>query len=154
MEKWPILDQNNGLTPFQKSQFFAFFKLLVFVTQKHVFSFQNIVKHFFVPYIAKKQNMEKWPILDQKHGLTPLQKSQFYHFLSLLSLWPRKPFFRSRISQNTFSCPILPKKKDRKNGQFWTKNHGLTPLQKSHFFHFLNLLFLQPRKAFFRSRIS
>ena len=27
--------------------------------------------------------MEKWPFFDQKHGLTPLEKSQFFDFLNL-----------------------------------------------------------------------
>ena len=44
--------------------------------------------------------MEKWPILDQKDGLTPLQKSQFFDFFNFVFLQPRKAFFRSRISQN------------------------------------------------------
>ena len=34
------------------------------------------------------------------------------------------------------------------------KNHGLTPLEKCHFLDVLNLLFLLPRNAFYRSRIS
>ena len=34
------------------------------------------------------------------------------------------------------------------------QNDGLTPLEKCQFVDFLNFLFLSPRKAFFRSRIS
>ena len=34
------------------------------------------------------------------------------------------------------------------------QNRWLTPLEKCQFFDFLNLLFLEPGKAFFRSRIS
>ena len=47
--------------------------------------------------------MEKRPLLDQNHGLTPLEKCQFFDFLNLMFLEPKKPFFRSRISQKTFS---------------------------------------------------
>ena len=66
--------------------------------------------------------MEKWPVLDQNDGLTPLQKSQFLDFMNFLFLYPRQAFFfPSRISQNTFSWPILPKIKTWENGQFWTK---------------------------------
>ena len=43
--------------------------------------------------MLKKRKMEKWPILDQNRGLTPLQKSQFFDFLNLLFLEPRKAFF-------------------------------------------------------------
>ena len=37
--------------------------------------------------------MEKWPIFDQNHGLTPLEKSQFSDFLNFLFLKSRKAFF-------------------------------------------------------------
>ena len=86
--------------------------------------------------------------------LTPLQKCQFFDFLNLLFLEPRKAFFRSRISQNTFSWPILARKKKMEKWPIFEQNHGLTPLQKCQFFDFLNFLFLLPRHAFFRFRIS
>ena len=141
MEKWPILNQNHGLTlcknhifstfwtccfytlerrffvleyrkthfpslyclktkhgkmanfgpkpwvnPFEKITFFPLFELAVFIAQKRVLSFRNIVKHIFLAYIASQQKMKKWPILNQYHGLTPLQKSHFFHFLNLLFL--------------------------------------------------------------------
>ena len=46
----------------------------------------------------KKKKMEKWPILDQNHWLTPLEKSQFSDFLNFSFFLSRKAFFRSRIS--------------------------------------------------------
>ena len=42
-------------------------------------------------------------------------------------------FFRSRISEKTFSWRILPKKKKLEKWLFLDQNHGLTPLQKSQF---------------------
>ena len=62
--------------------------------------------------------------MDQNHGLTPLKKCQFFDFLNFFFLWLRKAFFCSRISSKTFSWPILPKNKSRKNGHFWTKTMG------------------------------
>ena len=96
--------------------------------------------------------MEKSQIQDQKDGLTPLQKCQFFDFLNFLFLLPRKAFLRSRIEKNTFLWPILPKKKLEKWPLF-DQNHKSTALQKCLFFDFLNFLFLLPRKTFFRSRI-
>ena len=84
--------------------------------------------------------MEKWPILDQNYGLTPLEKCHFFDVLNFLFLWPKKAFFCSRISQKTFSWPILPKKKKLERGLFLDENHGLTPLQKCQFFDFFELL--------------
>ena len=37
-------------------------------------------------YIAEKKKLEKWQFLDQNHGLTPLEKSQFFDFLNFLFL--------------------------------------------------------------------
>ena len=81
-EKWPILDQNHGLSPLDKSQFFDFFNLLVFLSQKGVFLLQNILKHIFLAQIPKTRKMEKWLILDQNHGLTTLEKCQYLDSLN------------------------------------------------------------------------
>ena len=89
-----------------------------------------------------------------KNGLTPLKKSQFFDFLKFLFLESWKAFSRSRISEKTFSWPILPKKERWKNGHFFDQNHGLIPLEKSQFLDFLNFLFLKSKKAFSRSRKS
>ena len=97
-EKWPFFDQNHGFTPLDKRSIFRLLELLVFIAQKEIFSFQNIVEDIFLPYIAKKKNMEKWPFLDQSHGLIPLEKCQIFDFLNFLFLQPKKAFFRSRIS--------------------------------------------------------
>ena len=59
--------------------------------------------------------MEKRLFLEQNHLLT------FFDFLNLLFLYPRKVFFRSRISEDIFSWPILPKKKDGKMAIFGPK---------------------------------
>ena len=86
--------------------------------------------------------MEKWPIFDQNHGLTPLEKWQFFDFLNFLFLYPKKAIYRSKISQNTFSRPILPLKKRMEKWPIFDQNHGVTPFEKWQFFHFLNFLFL------------
>ena len=62
------------VTPLKKILIFRVFKNLVLITEKGFFSFFNIVKHIFLAYIALKK-MEKLPLLDQNHGLTPLEKS-------------------------------------------------------------------------------
>ena len=149
-----IIGPKPWVNPIGKMSIFGLFGLLVFIAQKGVFSFQNIVKDIFLPYIIFKKKMEKWPIFEKNHGLTPLQKCQFFYFLNFLFLQPSKAFFRSRISQNTFSWPILLKKKKMEKWPIFDLNHGLTPLERCQFLDFLNFLFLSPRKAFFRSRIS
>ena len=49
--------------------------------------------------------------------------------------------FRSRISQKTFSWPILPKKKKLEKWPFLDQNHGLTPFEKMSIFGLFGLLF-------------
>ena len=138
---------------FGKMSIFRVFVLLVFLAQKGVFSFQNIVKDIFLAYIASKKKLKKWPFLDQNQGLTPLEKFNLSTFLACYfyslerrfsvleyckglfpSLYcikkkirktqPRKAFFCSRISPKTFSLPVFPKKESWKNGHFWTKTMG------------------------------
>ena len=77
---------------------FRLFELLVFIALKGVFSFLNIVEHIFLAYIAFKKNWKKLPFLDQNHELTPSEKCQFFDFLNVLFLYPKKAFFRARIS--------------------------------------------------------
>ena len=102
------------VNPFAKMtifRLFELFKLLVFIAQKGIFSFQNIIEYIFLVYIASKKKFQQWPFLNQNHGLTPLEKCQFFDFLNFLFLQPKKAFFPSRISQNTFPCSILRQKK-------------------------------------------
>ena len=96
--------------------------------------FYNLEKRFFVLeyrkrqfsylFYLKKKKLEKWPFFDQNHGLTPFEKCQIIDFLNFMFLYPRKAFFRSRISLTIFSWPKLPKKKRWTNGHFWTKTMG------------------------------
>ena len=79
---WPNLWAN----PFGKMLVFLLFEAVVFIAYTGVFSFKNMVKHIFLAYIAWKKKLKKWPIFNQNHGLTPLEKTQFFDFLKLLFL--------------------------------------------------------------------
>ena len=48
---------------------------------------------------------------DERHGLTPLEKCDFWDFEILTFLWPKIACFVSRISLNLFSRLILTKNK-------------------------------------------
>ena len=134
--------------PLGKMSIFRLLELLVFIASKGIFSFQNNVKDILLAYIAKQKKLEKRPLLDQNHGFTPLKKCEFFDFLNVFFLQPRKACFRSRISKKTFCWPILPKK-SWKCGNFWTKT-----MEKCQLFDFFYFLFLQPRKEFFRCKKS
>ena len=54
-----VFGPNPWVNPFGKMSIFRLFELLVFIAQKGVFSFQNIVKDIFLPCIAKKNKSWK-----------------------------------------------------------------------------------------------
>ena len=85
MEKWPIFGQNHGRTPLEKSQFFDFSASCFYSIERRFFALEKRKTHFTGLDCFKKKT-EKWPILDQNHGLTPLEKSQFSDFFNILFL--------------------------------------------------------------------
>ena len=144
-----IFGPKPWVNPFGEMSIFRLFRPLLFIAQKGVFSFQNIIKDIFQAYIALKKKLEKLPFLDQNHGLTPLEKCQFFDFLNFLFLQLERRFFLLKYHKRHFPGLYCLKKKLNKL-PFLDQN----PLEKYQFFDFLNFLFLQLRKAFFRSRIS
>ena len=78
--KMAIFGPKPWVIPFRKMSIFRLFQLLVFIAQKGVFSLQIIVKDIFLANIGLNKKLEKWPFLDQNHGLNPLQKCQFSPF--------------------------------------------------------------------------
>ena len=154
MQKWAIFGQNHGLTPLEKILIFRLFQLRFFIAQKGVFSFQNIVKDIFLPYIMFKKKMEKWPIFGQNHGLTPLEKILIFRLFQVRVFIAQKGVFSFQNIVKDIFLPYIMFKKKMEKWPIFGQNHGLTPLEKSQFLDFFNFVFLQPRKAFFRSRIS
>ena len=96
--KLVIFGPKPWVNSFGKMSIFRLFELLVFIPQKRIFSFQNIVEDIFLFYIAFERKLEKCSFLDQNHGLTTLEKCQFFDFLNFLFLQPRKAIFPFRIS--------------------------------------------------------
>ena len=74
--------------------------------------------------------MIKFQIIDQNHGLTPLDNYQIFAFFNFVILESKNAFFLSRISSNTFSWQNLSKIKKMEKFQIFYQNHGLTPLEK------------------------
>ena len=103
----------------------------------------------FLCLLPGKKKLEKWPLLDQNHGLIPLEKCQVFDFFELYVFIALKGVFSfQNIIKDIFLIYIAEKKRMEKRPVLY-RNHGLTPLEKCQVFHFLNFMFLQPRKAFF-----
>ena len=125
-----------------------------FYSLERRFSFPEYRKrHFPGLYCLKKKKLEKWPFLDQNYGLTPLKKCNFSTFHSSCFYSLERRFFDVEYRKRHFPCLYWLKKKLKK-WPFLELNHGLTTFEKYQFIDLLNLLFLWPRKAIFRSRIS
>ena len=64
-------------------------------------------------------------ILDQKHGLNPLQKCQFFLLFELLFFYSlERRFFILTYRKRHFPGLHCLKKKSLKNGHYWTKAMG------------------------------
>ena len=175
-----IFGPKPWVNPFGKISIFRLFELLVFIAQKGVVSFQNIVKDIFQPYISLTKNLEEMAIFGPEPWVKTLKISFFLffeilvyslekrsflleyskkHFPGLycppkkMEKWPFQDSFVLEYSKRHFPGRYCLKKKLEK-WPFLDQNYRLTPLEKFQFFDFLNFLFLQPRKALFRFRIT
>ena len=68
-----------------------------------MFSNENVTKYFYWVYFALNETFTKFPIFDQNHGLTPLQKCQFCGFLKPMVLLFRKACLLDKTSKIVFS---------------------------------------------------
>ena len=155
MEICLFLDKNHGLTPLEKCQILYFLTLLFLQPRTAFFRSRISWKTLFWPLLPKKKKVENMAIFGQKQWVNPLGKMTIF--------WPFKLFFFYSLELRLFVLeyrksyypgPYCLTKKSWKYAHFLDKNHGLTPLEKCQFLYFLNLLFLQTRTAFLRSRIS
>ena len=55
LEKWPFLDQNNGLTPLEKCEFFDFLNFLFLYPRKEFFRSRILKRTFSGLYCLKKK---------------------------------------------------------------------------------------------------
>ena len=117
MEKWPILDQNHGLTPLENLDFFwTFLKLDISCLESVLFYPEYKINDVFWLDLPKNNQWEKWPFLT-KNRKTWLFLSKNHSFLS-------------RISKDDLFWLDWRKYHQRKKWPFFSKKRGLTPLEK------------------------
>ena len=116
VEKMAIFGPKPWVNPFGKKSIFRVFELCVFIAQKGFFLVLEYRKRYFPGlYCLQKQSSKNGPFQQTKS----MQKCQFFNCLKFSFLQPRKVFFCSRVSKNTFSWRImLKKKKLKKKGHF------------------------------------
>ena len=81
-----IFGRKASVNPLGKISIFWLFEPFCFYTVEKRFFVQEYRKRHFPGLYCLKKKLEKWPFLDEKHGLTPLEKSQFFDFLNFLFL--------------------------------------------------------------------
>ena len=78
----------------------------------------NIICNLILTENKKRKNT----FFDQNHGLTPLEKCDFWDFERLKFLWPKKVSFLSRTLLNIISSLILRENQNRKKIHFLTQS--------------------------------
>ena len=63
-----IFGPRQWVNPFGEMAIFRLFDLPVFIAQKVVFSFQNIVKDIFMPILPKEKKLKKQAFLTKTMG--------------------------------------------------------------------------------------
>ena len=125
-----------------------------YLVYKALFSYPEYKKKIFSCLFCRKKTKDgKWPFLDKKHGLTPLENFEFFHFFKTLFILSRKHSILSRIMPNSFLSYFA--KKTNMEYRHFLPNTTDKPLWKLNFefLHFLQTSFFLCRKHSFLSRI-
>ena len=70
-----------------------------------------MVRLIFLYYIALRKNLEKWPIFYQNHGLTVLEKSQFFDSLIGRFYSPERRLYFLEYRETHFLAYLASNKK-------------------------------------------
>ena len=134
---------------FGKKSIFQLFERLVFIAQKGVFLFQNILKDNFLAYTALKRKLEKWPFLDQNHGLPLWKNVNFSNFLTSCFYSLERRFFALKYRKRYFPGLYCLKKKVGKMAIFGPKP-WVNPFGKMSIFRLFGLLVFKALKGVFQ----
>ena len=137
-----IFGRKPWVNPFGKMSIFPLLELIVFIAQKGVFSFHNIVKDIFLPCIAYKKKVGKMAIFAPKAWVNPFGKMNFLIFLSQKGV-----FFVAEYGKTDFSALYCLKIKVGKMAIFGPKQ-WVNPFGKLSIFRLFELLVFIAQKGF------
>ena len=83
LEKWPFLDQNHGLTPLEKCQFWTFWTSCFYSLERRFFVLEYHKKHFPRLYCLKTE-VGKMAILGPKPWVNPFGEMSIFGVFELL----------------------------------------------------------------------
>ena len=146
---WP----KPWVNPFEKISISRRFELLVFIAYNGRFFVLEYRKNTFCWHIALKKD-GKMAVFRPKPWVNPFEKiSISWRFELLVFIAQNGRFFVLEYRKTHFPGLYCLRKKDEKMAIFWPKP-WVNPFEKISIFRLFQVLFLQPRKAFFRIRIS
>ena len=135
-----IFGPKPWINPFGKMSIFRVFELSCFHSVEKRFLALEYRKRYFPGLYCKKiKKLKKWPFFDQNHGLTPLQKCQFFDVLNFLFLYTRRAFFALEYRKRHFPGLYCLKKKVGKMAIFGQKP-WVNPFGKMSIFRLFELL--------------
>ena len=142
-----VFGLKSWVNPLGKMSIFRPFKSFCFYSlERRFFILEYRERHFPGLYQLNKK-CEKWQILDQSHGLTPLQKCQFFNFLKFLFLQPRRAFSVLEYRKRHFPGLFGLKEKVRKKAIFGLKP-WVTRWENVNFSTFESLVFIAKKSVF------
>ena len=144
-----IFGTKSWVYQFEKVSIFRLSEFLVFIAQKGVFSFQNIVKDKFLAYMLRKKKVGKMAIFGPKRWVNPFGKMSIFRLFKLLPFIPSKGVFSfQNIVKDMFLANIAQKKKVGRMAIFgrkpWVNHFG----KMSIFQLFKRLVFISKKGVF------
>ena len=124
-------------------------KKFVFLVKKKCVFFLGHHSTLFLNLFWLKTTKEKNPFLDQKHGLTPLEKCDFWDVEQLCFSSQKKFVFYPGHHSTLFLVLFDWKQLMKKKNPFFDQKHGLTPLEKCNFWDVEKFCFSSQKKFVF-----
>ena len=110
-----IFGPKPWVNPFGKMSIFQLFEIGVFFRLEGRFFVLEYRKRHFPSLIRVKKRLEKRPFLDQKHGLTPLEKYEFFTLINLWFFFLERRFLVLEYRKRHFPAQFCQKKRSWKN---------------------------------------
>ena len=143
-----ILGPKRWVNPFEKMSIFGHFKNLVFIAQKGVFLFQNMLKDIFLAYITFKKKLKNGHFWTKNMGY-PLGKNVNLSSFSSSSFYGlERRYFVLEYHKRHFPGLYWLKKKLRKMVFFGAKR-WVNPFGKMSIFGLFEHLFFIAQKGVF-----
>ena len=146
-KKTTFFDLKHGLTPLEKCDFLGLWKNTFFRAKKRfLFYLAHYLTLFLVLFWPKTTQEKKNTFFDQKHGLTPLEKWDFWDFKRLTFYGQKRFLFFLEHYLTLFLVSFWLKTSQEKNYIFWPKA-WVNPFGKMRFLGLWKIEFFMAKKG-------